>query len=664
MAFVQAPAPYAGESTSSGAISNTFGSANTAGNCLFAFISWYSFDSGTGGDTVACSGVTDTQGNTWTLVDHVDDLNEGQGAALYVCQSCIGGSAATVTAALNGVTVNRGMLLAEYSDATAIDTHTYHNAANTTAADNLTTGSVSTSAGGEQVLGFFTNTDNDGTLSAGTGYTARTTMSGTFPELLLEDITPAIAGTISLTATCGSAGRYAGFIVALSGGSGGNSSGLVASYTPDGAYTSGSSSKSVSVTTQAGDYLVVYGGSENGDGTLSTPSGNSIIFTEQQAVEAGSTWATAYIWTGVDSAGGTWTLSTSCSDNTLFWGFTCLVFRGVGGFGTSLKDNTSGGAAYLNPTTTQNNSAIVVFAGDYNAVNGSSRTWLTINSITPSAANGLETTYARQGSTHFTAYGGYYTDAGTIGTVLAGLSAPTGQKYSIVAQEVLAPTTTSAAFYWLTPYLGGSLEFTEDFEGGADGTSVNSTTNPTGFETPGTPGGSGTIDASMFVYGSKSLRVSSDGGSGNYYYLQHHFSTAQNQAYLRFLLFLPSLPSSNIRILAGTTTADSEATDIVIYTTGYPVLFNAGSSVVGGTASVPIGQWFCMEYLVDSAAQQQTLKVYTDASGTSLQQTVTLANNYDGLALNSFKIGIIATNNYTYWLDSVAASQTGWVGPP
>jgi hypothetical protein len=73
---------------------------------------------------------------------------------------------------------------------------------------------------------------------------------------------------------------------------------------------------------------------------------------------------------------------------------------------------------------------------DFNAVDGASRVWLTNDGAF------TELTYSRAASV-IGAYGGYHADAGAAGTNNVGLSAPTGQAYSIIALEVLG--TASAA---------------------------------------------------------------------------------------------------------------------------------------------------------------------------------------------------------------------------
>ncbi|MDN5275058.1 MAG: hypothetical protein JWP06_959 [Candidatus Saccharibacteria bacterium] len=215
-------------------------------------------------------------------------------------------------------------------------------------------------------------------------------------------------------------------------------------------YTTTGSTKSVSVTTQVGDRLVVYGGGENEIAVLSGLAGNGITFTLQQS-DTTTGFSSAYVWTGTDTTGGTnWTLTCNNGSSSRQWGFTCLVFRNSDGFGASNKTQSASGAPSLGLTTTQANSAVVVFSGDWLAVDGSSRIWRTVNGVTPSIGNGLEKTYATFAG-GWTAYGAYHNNVGAVGTQTVGLSAPGAQKYNIVAVEVLSTSTPQpvAMIAWL-----------------------------------------------------------------------------------------------------------------------------------------------------------------------------------------------------------------------
>lgn len=219
---------------------------------------------------------------------------------------------------------------------------------------------------------------------------------------------------------------------------------FVNSYTS--VYNSGATPRTVSVTTQAGDVVVVIAAAENGIDAFSTITGNSISWTLSANFHSDTNWCDVAIWTGTDSAGGTnWTLSVSRTVGSQQFGITALVFRSSGGIGATNSTNVSGAAPSLGLTTQQDNSAIVCVDADWNAGSGSSRTWRTINSITPTSGNGLEKVYY-DGSTPgtYTVYGAYWNDAGTAGAKTVGLTAPSTQKYSIAAVEVKGTVAAAA----------------------------------------------------------------------------------------------------------------------------------------------------------------------------------------------------------------------------
>lgn len=276
---------------------------------------------------------------------------------------------------------------------------------------------------------------------------------------------------------------------------------FVASYSS--AYNSSASPKTVSVTTQAGDFVVVYAGSENGLNAFNTPSGNSISFTAEENIHVDQNWADAAIWSGFDATGGTnWTLSLSRTAANQFYGFTCLVFRNCSGAGASAQARASEstiGTAQASLTTTRPNSAVVVFSADWNTASANSRTWNTINGTTPTSGNGYETSFY-YGSSTYIALGAYYPDVGATGANSFGYSSTDLKKYSLVALEILGTAAPIATYSFdATGSVGGTL---------STGTSI---TDDTGNgNTLITQNGSDTID---LVAGSTSIAVEANNAS-------------------------------------------------------------------------------------------------------------------------------------------------------
>lgn len=191
----------------------------------------------------------------------------------------------------------------------------------------------------------------------------------------------------------------------------------------------------------AGDLLVAYSSSEHGYYAPTAISGGSLTWTKRQEVHIDITWATTTVWTAVVDADKSMTVTFDGPDSSHLFGGNVLIFRNSGGVGASDKANVDGAAPSMNLTTTQANSAIVVLSADWNAANGSTRTWRT------NAGSFTEQTYHYE-SGRYTVYGGYHANAGAVGTYAVGLSAPAAQKYSIVALEVLPVDVTPNAVDW------------------------------------------------------------------------------------------------------------------------------------------------------------------------------------------------------------------------
>lgn len=216
---------------------------------------------------------------------------------------------------------------------------------------------------------------------------------------------------------------------------------FVASYASS--FTGSASPKSVSVTRNVGDILVVAAWAENSAGTPGTPTLSGVTFTHPQS-QSGSQQAELDVWVGTATTSGTDNLSLA-NPGAPDWGFIVYRFSSSDGVGatTSGNNGTGSGAPSLAITTTGDNSAVICFNADWNAVSAA-RTWRTINSITPTIGNGLERAY-EFASGAYTVYSAYWNDTGTAGAKTTGLSAPTGQRYVIAAVEILGTASNPPA---------------------------------------------------------------------------------------------------------------------------------------------------------------------------------------------------------------------------
>lgn len=191
--------------------------------------------------------------------------------------------------------------------------------------------------------------------------------------------------------------------------------------------SSGLTKTTPSFDVKAGDVLVAYAGQENGSYARVTVSGGSLSWTLQQEYTNGGAWADAAVWTAVVASDQTMTVNFDKGNVNNQYGGAVLTFRRTGGVGSSSKTSNSG-APSLSLTTTKANSAIVILSVDWNATNAT-HTWRT------TAGSLTETTDVFLSSI-YTANGGYHPNVGAAGAKTVGLSAPAGQKYSIVAVEI------------------------------------------------------------------------------------------------------------------------------------------------------------------------------------------------------------------------------------
>lgn len=200
--------------------------------------------------------------------------------------------------------------------------------------------------------------------------------------------------------------------------------------------------KVVNITVAAGDRIVVKGATEGNACTLGTPTGGSLTYTLEKSFVGASNCA-VYGWTATASGSATFDVSITSAGSVLKWGHTVEVWRNSDGIGNSSVTNSTG-APSLALTTAADNSAISTISGDWNAADGTSRTWRTINSVTPTVGNGGERVYFRN-SSNYTVYGAQWPDVGAAGSKTTGLSAPSGQQYAIISIEVKGTASTATA---------------------------------------------------------------------------------------------------------------------------------------------------------------------------------------------------------------------------
>jgi len=195
-----------------------------------------------------------------------------------------------------------------------------------------------------------------------------------------------------------------------------------------GGFTGTTSPKTASVTVAVGDELVCVGTTENNSTTLATPTGGTSITWTLKASLTGTNLAPVYIWTAPVTSAQTFSVSVGRSSGTGETGMGVFVWRNHNGVGAANTATGTTGTPSVGLTTTADNSAIVTVNGDWETVDGSARTWLTINGSGPT-----NDTYAAGSSSYYVAH---YSDAGATGAKTVGMSTPAGQHWQIAAVEI------------------------------------------------------------------------------------------------------------------------------------------------------------------------------------------------------------------------------------
>jgi hypothetical protein len=191
----------------------------------------------------------------------------------------------------------------------------------------------------------------------------------------------------------------------------------------------------------AGDLITVAASVENsGNPSTVTPSasGGSVTWT----LRADQSTATlnqslARLWTGAVGASAssvTVTLARPSTDTTVWWGMSATQWTAHGGVGTTFSGNSAtstSAPSVAGAASCAANSAVQILVNDWAAVDGTTRTWRTVN-----GAAEAESLYVRD-SVHHGAYGGYRADTGAAGAVTQGLTVPSTMRWVAVGVEIL-----------------------------------------------------------------------------------------------------------------------------------------------------------------------------------------------------------------------------------
>lgn len=145
----------------------------------------------------------------------------------------------------------------------------------------------------------------------------------------------------------------------------------------------------------------------------------------------------------------------------------------------------------------------------------------------------------------------------------------------------------------------------------------------------------------------------------------------QSTYYIRFAVYLPANPSSSFRFceIGDDTTI---GLSIGCTTAGKISVRDYNSSQMGlSTISLPTGRWARVEmrYVSSSAAGQMTLRIYTEVDSPYPAETLASAASFNTkpnagyITQPRFGISTFNIANWTYYIDDIAVSDQGWLGP-
>lgn len=143
-------------------------------------------------------------------------------------------------------------------------------------------------------------------------------------------------------------------------------------------------------------------------------------------------------------------------------------------------------------------------------------------------------------------------------------------------------------------------------------------------------------------------------------------SSTQGTWYFRANVYLTSYASANL-VIGALFSATTIRAGVGISSTGKLTLVGSTFSLLAtGTSTIPLNQWVRIEAKLETVASPSlTARYYSSVDGTSITDTITASGDNTG-TVGNIGVGICSTNLSSYnalWMDDIAASDTGYVGP-
>ncbi|HSX04876.1 MAG TPA: PKD domain-containing protein [Candidatus Saccharimonadales bacterium] len=240
--------------------------------------------------------------------------------------------------------------------------------------------------------------------------------------------------------------------------------------------------------------------------------------------------------------------------------------------------------------------------------------------------------------------------------------APQTLVFGLVVTDNLGAQSTQDTIT-VTVSAPGGVVFSEDFESGTNGT-VLSTLNTAYSSFVSGPvftnlaAVSGSLSALMVV--DNSVQPS----------MTQNISPAVTSRYFRRYFRFSNLPSGSVTFMRVRNSGTSLITaELAIGTSGAIQILDGLSGAGVSSTKITPNTWFRVEWFLDGPGGQQTLKLFVlgNYNGSTPSETVTgtYTGSGNGTLFDRVSDGIGSTTFYTgsVWLDGVADSSTGYLGP-
>ncbi len=142
--------------------------------------------------------------------------------------------------------------------------------------------------------------------------------------------------------------------------------------------------------------------------------------------------------------------------------------------------------------------------------------------------------------------------------------------------------------------------------------------------------------------------------------------------YVRFYVFLPSVPNNSFRFLEFSDGTQSVWSFGCRNDGKISIRDSAGTSMGVSTLSLPTGRWVRLEARVDAHGSTggSTVKIFTEADSPYPAEVMTSTNTFNtapnSTGISIARLGIIiaaGATNFTYYLDDIELNNTGYAGP-